>query len=307
MSQIEVHIISNRLELDKFINMWDTVKTEGSTTIKVLTVNYSEKKFTLKNGINVEYIKQKTFPRTTFMNQAWARNELLCHSRSEYVLFFDDWQRPDNQILVEHLRYLKSGLAVCGRRQECNKDGLNCKEDGRTVSGSKIGTGAICHYGNYWTCNASVRLDNTISVNGFDNRFNGGTGGEDYDFAMRLTRLGTRIVYNTSATAYHYCHDHLVNIGKSGRKGSSTHGHTHNVGAYKYLPEYGHRGDWNLNSSDKYELWWEGPIKYFRCKDCKEMGILDSMQVYNYNRDNNVVRVENGLEQVRNALKKAVI
>jgi hypothetical protein len=295
-------MISNRPKLDEFIQMWANVIVDKiECTIKVLTMDYQEKKFVLRNGIKVEYIKQRTFPNTTFMRQSWARNELLCYCRSEYVVFFDDWQRPDSQILIEHLKYLRHGFAVCGRRLECDNDGSNCKEDGRATSGSRIVTGAVCHYGNYWTCNASVRLDKTIEVNGFDNRFNGGTGGEDYDFAMRLTRIGVRIIYNASAIAYHYCHDHI----KSRRK-DNLYDHSHNLSPYKYLPEYKHFGDWSLNNSNEYELWWEGPIKYFKCKNCGEIGILDSMQVYHFNRDRGIIRVENGLEQVREKLKKAM-
>lgn len=50
---IEVHMISNRLELDKFINMWNDVKTDGKVIIKVLTTDYPEKKFYLDNGIEM--------------------------------------------------------------------------------------------------------------------------------------------------------------------------------------------------------------------------------------------------------------
>lgn len=295
---IEVHIISNRSLLDEFISMWNNVKTDGDVTVKVLTTDYPEKKFVLNNGIKVEYIRQKTFPKTTFMNQAWARNELLCHADAEYILFFDDWQKPHCDILVGHLYYLKQGYAVCGRRLECDKDGNNCKEDKRLGSGNP----RVCDYGQFWTCNASARLDSILKVNGFDNRYNGGTSGEDYDIGMRITRLGTRMIYNTNAIVYHYSHDHLT----TGRTGSSTHGHVHNVSAYKRLPEYGHLGDWNLMESKEYELWWEGPIKYFKCKDCRETGILDSAQAYYFNRDHNIVRVENGLEQVRERLNKSV-
>lgn len=301
MSSIEVHIINNRVRLDEFICMWENVIVDKiDCIIKVLTVDYPEKKFVLNNGIKVEYIKQKTFPKTTFMNQAWARNELLCYANSEYILFFDDWQKPNRDILTEHLKYLEQGFAVCGRRLECDKDGNDCKEDSRI----KYGNIVICNYGHYWTCNASAKLSSIFDVNGFDNRFNGGTGGEDYDFGMRMSRSGEggkhgqKIIYTAEAICYHYCHDHL----KSRRKGN-TYDHPHNTSPYKYLPEYQHFGNWDLMESKDYELWWEGPIKHFKCKHCNEIGILDSIQVYYYNRDNNIVRVENGLEQIQESLK----
>lgn len=300
MSSIEVHIISNRDYLDKFIGMWeDVVVDKIDCTIKVLTVDYPEKKFVLNNGIKVEYIKQKTFPKTSYMNQAWARNELLCYADSKYVLFFDDWQRPGHNILTEHLKYLEQGFAVCGGRSECDKDGNNCKEDPRIQYGNMV----ICSYSNYWTCNASAKLNSILDVNGFDNRFNGGSGGEDYDLGMRMSRSGEggkhghKIFYNANASGYHYSHDHVKNM-----RNDNMRDHSHVTSLYKYLPEYGHLGDWNLMESKDYEFWWEGPIKYFKCKRCNAVGIVDSIQVYYYNRDHNIVKVENGFEQVRERL-----
>src|SRR3972149_9736333 len=157
-SSIEIHMISNRPGLDEFINMWNNVNTDDKVIIRVLTTFYPEKKFYLDNGIKVKYIQQKTFSKTTFSNHAWARNELLSHARYDNILFFDDWQKPHSDILVEHIHYLKKGYAVCGRRLECNKDGKDCKEDGRLGDGNP----RKCNYGQFWTCNASARLDDIL-------------------------------------------------------------------------------------------------------------------------------------------------
>lgn len=310
---IEIHMISNRPNLDFFIQMWNDVKTDRfdrriNCTIKVLMLDYPEKKFVLNNGINVEYIKQRTFPKTSFMNQAWARNELLCYANSDcsYVLFFDDMQRPDSNILVEHLNCLKMPFNVCGRRMECDKDGANCKEDYRNNMG---GYARECGYGEFWTTNSSTRLDSIFAVNGFDNRYAGGSGGEDYDMCMRITRLGggaERVIYNPNAIAYHYNHDHL---GRVAGPGGPVCGYSHITSDWKNIPEYKHFGKWeNMDGGDKYEFWWDNGIKYYRCKICNGIGILDSLQVYYHNRDKGIVRVENGLEQVRDALmlKKVV-
>lgn len=295
-STIEVHMISSRPLLDEFINMWNGVNvSQGETTIKVLTTGYDEKRFVLNNGIKIEYIKQKTFPKTSYMNQAWARNELLCHSESEYILFFDDWQRPHPDILVRHLVNLKKGYMVCGRRIECDKDGNNCKGDSRPFNSARE-----CHATLFWTCNASVSRENALKVNGFDNRFCGGSAGEDYDFGARVGRTGIKSIYDPDAISYHHSHDHLG----SWSQNKYVCDISHDLSKYKHIPEYKHFGDWNLMVSDELELWWEGPIKYYKCKKCGLTGILDSMQVYYYNRDNGITRVENGLEQVRECLKK---
>lgn len=295
-SIIEVHVISSRPRLDEFIDMWDTVDTSSSeTTIKVLTTIYDEKQFTLNNGIKVEYIKQRTFPKTSFMNQAWARNELLCHANSDYILFFDDWQKPHPDILTEHLCYLKKGYTTCGRRVICDKDGNNCKEDL-----NKAGRVRACNPTLFWTCNGSVSLDNMLKVNGFDNRFCGGTGSEDYDFGMRVGRVNTVSIYDPNAVSYHYSHDHL----ESWSQNKYVCSNSHNTSPYKNIPKCKHFGDWKLMASDELELWWEGPIKYYKCKKCGLTGILDSMQVYDFNRYNNITKVENGLEQVRELLNK---
>jgi hypothetical protein len=309
--KIEVHTISNRILLDEFIQMWENVLVDNiDCTIKVLTMDYPEKKFVLNNGIKVEYIKQRTSWKTTFMNQAWARNELLCYSdvnniTNKYILFFDDWQKPEQHILIKHLEYLKMEYSVCGKRFECDKDGNNCKNDYRDTGG--YGHVRQCGYGEFWTCNSSTKLDYIMRVNGFDNRFNGGTAGEDYDMAMRISKLGgtaSSFIYNPNAISYHYCHDHLSSRRKDNIQND---GHSHNTSDYKYIPEYKHFGKWdNMDGKDKYEFWWEGPIKYYKCKICDDIGILDSMQVYYHNRDNNIIRVTNGLEQVRETLKKVI-
>lgn len=308
--KIEVHMISNRPNLDFFIQMWDSVIIDKDidATIKVMMLDYPEKKFVLENGIKVEYIKQRTSWKTTFMNQSYARNELLCYSsidKTKYVLFFDDWQRPDKNILIEHIKHLKIGyVGVCGRRFECDKDGNNCKEDYRNNNRDYV---RQCGYGEFWCCNASTRFESILAINGFDNRYAGGTAGEDYDLGMRLTRIigagaGFGMAYNPNAISYHYCHDHLGRVPKD-----NVDGHSHNTSDYKYIPEYKHFGKWdNMDGKDKYEFWWEGPVKYYKCKICGDIGILDSMQVYYHNRDHNVIRCENGLEQVREALKKVI-
>lgn len=295
-SIIEVHMISSRPMLDEFINMWNTVRMPpGEVTIKVLTTNYDEKHFTLNNGIKVEYIKQKTFPKTSFMNQAWARNELLCHANSEYILFFDDWQRPDTNIINEHVGYLKQGYMVCGLRIMCDKDGNNCKGN----PGNHMRARA-CHPTLFWTCNASVSLKDALKVNGFDNRFCGGTAGEDYDFGARVGKTGIKTIYNPNAISYHYSHDHVEVWSKNKYVCSNSH----NTSPYKNIPKYKHFGDWKLMIGNELELWWEGPIKYYKCKKCGLTGILDSLQVYYFNRDNGVTKVINGLEQVRECLNK---
>lgn len=292
---IEIHIITNRPKLDEFVNFWSTVEGPVSTSLKILMLDYSEKSFTLANGIEVEYIKQKTFPKTTFMNQAWARNELLLHVESpDFILFYDDWQRPSKQLLLEHLKYLEKGYSVCGQKIDCDKNGQNCQLDSRN-------TGILrqCRYGYFWTANASCSYADILKVNGFDNYYNGGSAGEDYDMGMRIEQLGSKFLYNPKALSYHYSHDHLRN---TGRIGGTAHKQGHNLSPYKNIPEYNHFGDWNLMESEQFELWWDGPIKCWKCKKCGEIGICDSIQVYKYNLENNIIKVTHGLQEVRSKL-----
>lgn len=298
MKMIEIHLISNRPELDKFVKYWEKVKIPCDTFIRVLMMSYNEQNFALENDIKVRYIKQKTFPQTTYMNHAWARNELLCYAEApDYILFFDDWQRPDVNILIEHIKFLEQGYMVCGQKIDCDKDGKNCKEDTRDAGSSP----KECSYGWFWTANASAHFSDIVAVNGFDNRFNGGTAGEDYDLGMRMSFLGRKPIFNPEAISYHYHHDH---INGTGRIGGTAHKHTHDLSPYKYLPEYGHYGDWNLMESDDFEFWWEDGIKYYKCKESGEVGILDSIQVYYLNRDKKITRVNSGLEQTRAELNK---
>lgn len=282
-----MHIITNRPELDRFLRYWEDVKVPAPTIIRVLMLDYEEQEFELQDGLRVVLHKQQTFPKTTFMNQAWARNELLTYldDTSRFVLFFDDWQRPSERLLEEHLKYLKLGYGVCGRKIDCDKDGFNCEDDKRNR-----GILRVADYGMFWTANASAPCEHIERVNGFDNRYNGGTGGEDYDLALRMSRLGLKFVYNPEAISYHHNHDHL-----------SPQRPSHDLSEFKYLPEYRHYGDWQRMDSEQYEFWWDGPVKYFRCRKCGAVGIVDSIQVYQYNLRHNVIEVEHGLKEVLDA------
>ena len=302
MKKIEVHIITNRPKLDYFIDLWNGVNVPCSTTIKVLMTDCLEKTFSLNNNIRVEYIKQRTFPKTTYMNQAWARNELLCYANknTDYILFYDDWQRPCEDILIEHLKYLEKGYIVCGQKIDCNENGESCKEDHR----NKTNKVEECTYSWFWTANASAYYEDILNVNGFDCRFNGGSAGEDFDLCMRLQRLSNRkIIYNPNSISYHYAHD-WINVKSPFGSKNINKKHKHNLSPFKYIPEYGHYGDWNLMKSDTFEFWWENHIKYWKCKICNEIGILDSVQVYYYNRDNNIIEVKNGLNRISSSQKE---
>jgi hypothetical protein len=300
VESIEVDMISNRPDLDKFIQYWNDVLVYGiDCTIKVLMLDYEEKKYVLNNGIRIEYIKQKLKPKTQFMNQSINRNELLCYNTGKYVMFYDDWQKPEPHILFQHFEHLRLGRMVCGRRLECDKDGLNCKEDSRYRYGAVVRQ--CSSGGEFWTSNGSVGLENAIKVNGFDNKYAGGSGGEDVDFGQRIWRLGVPIFYNGNALCWHYNHDHLSKVSEY------TCGYSHITSEWKYIPEYKHFGKWeNMDGGDKYEFWWDDGIKYYKCKKCGGIGILDSAQVRDFNFKNNVIRVDNGLEQVREELKKKV-
>lgn len=299
MQNFEIHIISNRPKLDQFIEYWSDVVIDipFDLIIKVLMFSYDEKSFILQNGIKVRYIKQLIKPKTSHMNQAFARNYLLCNcdQNTKYILFFDDWQKPDENILTQHYKYLQKGYSVCGRRLECDQNGDNCKIDLRNT-----GFDRICSYGYFWTCNSSTSYSNIISVNGFDNRYCGGTGGEDYDLALRLTHAGQhRFIYNPNAICYHYNHDAFDaehNIATASTKNKNCN-HS-DLTKYKYIPEYGHFGDWNIMHSKKYDFYIENGIKYFKCKSCGEQGIVDSLQVYKYNIDKHVVCAVNGLREM---------
>jgi hypothetical protein len=136
VDSIEAHIISNSSELDIFLWMWESVNNYGvDCTIKVLMLDYSKGNLFLTMKSRLKYIKQKTVPntRTTSMNQSWYRNELLTYMKYPFIMFYDDWQRPDQYILVRHLEFLKKGYIVSGNQvRQCSSGG------------------------EFWTCNASV-------------------------------------------------------------------------------------------------------------------------------------------------------
>ena len=286
MKEVEVHIITKRPELDRYLSYWKNVK--GEADILVLSTNSEEEERKLSNNINIKIIHQKTYPLTTIMNQAWARNELLSHAEGRYILFFDDWQIPDEHLLVEHLRYLRAGYIVCGRQVLREKDGIE-KEDIRN-----IGCLQKCDYHYFWTCNASCSLKDILAVNGFDNHFNGGTGGEDLDLGRRIQlATGRPFLYNPAAVVNHISHVHLS-------KGSSCY---HDLDPYRYIPECGHFGDWNLMESEQFEFWLRDGFKYYKCRRCGQIGLVDSLQVSLWNKKHHITQVSWGLKRSFGSLR----
>ena len=291
MTELEVHIISNHPKLRYFLSFWKDVifPPPFDVLIKVLSTSEEFSSY-LENGIKIEVLKQKSFPETTIMNQAWARNELLTHADSSYILFFDSFQVPDRNLIVEHLKYLKHGFAVCGQRIEYDERGNIKNDDPRNT-----GLLRFCSSGYFWTCNASCSLSDIQAVNGFDNRYNGGTGGEDYDLGMRIEHAARRkFLYNPNAIIHHYSHD---TISSSDKKCA------HNLSPYKYIPEYGHFGDWNLMESKQFEFWLRDGFKYYKCRKCGQIGLVDSLQVSLWNKKHHITRVSWGLKRSFGSLR----
>ena len=146
-------------------------------------------------------------------------------------------------------------------------------------------------YAWFWTNNASVATNSILTVNGLDERYNGGTGGEDGGLGLSLHKLGMKFVYNPNALCYHIDHDEVPQAPKSIKRlyenqninpekqyifGYSDH--LHDLSPFVNNPF--HDGDPNLMENEQFKCWrdtWN--IKHYHCKLCGIEGICDSLEV----------------------------
>lgn len=65
---------------------------------------------------------------------------------------------------------------------------------------TRLSPAIVCHF---CTCNGSIRRNAFVAADGFDERFQGNSYGDDYDLALRLHTLGYRLAFDPSPWLIH--------------------------------------------------------------------------------------------------------
>jgi glycosyltransferase involved in cell wall biosynthesis len=169
---------------------------------------------------------------------AMSRNKAVAASRYEYIIEIDGDLILHSDFVADHLYFARKGYFLKGGRvflsrkvaERCCRSRklpvINFFSKGVNRRFNTIRCMALSKYlapryqKNKFTalgCNMSFWKEDYINVNGYDEFFEG-WGGEDYDFASRLTNNGIkRMSLKFSGIVYHLWHDEpcLQNVSKN--------------------------------------------------------------------------------------------
>lgn len=266
-----------------------------------------------------KYIREKGhkfWPTIKSMRHAIYKNELLLHAEAKYILLWDAWQIPSPELLAEHIKFLEQGYGVEGPRTLCSSLAQTwqigeeiriMKKDIRNTGVPRLVSGA-----EWWNCNASAPLQIILDVNGFDMRFAGGTSGEDCDIGLRLERAGLKIMYNPLAGMYHPDHDiwkpnlnrhgeqYHISIEQGDEKKELKPSHCTFKFRNSMSWDPATSGDDDLMEDEKFKCWYDKwGLKRWRCKQCGEEGLVDSVHLHKWNDDHNIIRTPLGLTELK--------
>ena len=141
-----------------------------------------------------------------------ARNAGIKQAQGEIVIFLDDDEEPDNDLIKAHLaNYTDSSVGIVGGKvleDSCEKDipdskiGMIRKFDAREYGGFRkdVRRENVMHVKGG---NMSVRKDVAEEVGGFDERFEGTAEYEEFDFCLQVLKRGYKIVYDPAAVIKH--------------------------------------------------------------------------------------------------------
>jgi GT2 family glycosyltransferase len=164
-----------------------------------------QENFTLSNGIPVRVLRRPP-------GVVAARNFASAEARHEVLVFLDDDVRINDPRFLSYHRdnYDDPAIdAVCGQETtgpdfaSGNPDRsqfTSLYEEAEFFDRSSPERRTVAHLS---TCNCSVRKAAFERVGGFDNAFTGNSYGDDTDFAIRLAKAGSKIVFDPKASVRH--------------------------------------------------------------------------------------------------------
>ncbi len=163
-------------------------------------------------------------------------NKSISAANSEYIIFIDGDCIPHSEFVKEHIGNKKKGICLTGRRVNLSnkitgrltpenvKDGFLEYRKCRLISDGIIGDSYDVEKGFYFKneflrnyfnkkrrgllgCNFSIHKEELFNINGFDERYEAPSIGEDTDMQYRFEQIGIRInLLNNIAIQYHLYH-----------------------------------------------------------------------------------------------------
>ncbi|MFA3784024.1 glycosyltransferase [Melioribacteraceae bacterium 4301-Me] len=163
-------------------------------------------------------------------------NEAIASTQSNYLIFIDGDCIPHSHFVEEHIKYASKGICLTGRRVNLSekitlsltedkvKNGWLEKNFYKVVKDGLLGESNYVEKGFYFKsnffrrafnkkqrgllgCNFSLFKDDMLLINGFDERYQEPSIGEDTDVQFRLELKGLKIKsLNHIAVQYHLYH-----------------------------------------------------------------------------------------------------
>ena len=163
-------------------------------------------------------------------------NKSISAACSDYVIFIDGDCVPHSQFIREHYANRKKRMCLTGRRVNLSekitgiltpenvKDGFLERNKLKIIFDGIWGKSLDVEKGFYFKneflrryfnkkkrgllgCNLSIHKEDLLNINGFDERYEAPSVGEDTDIQFRLEQIGTRIKsLNNIAVQYHLYH-----------------------------------------------------------------------------------------------------
>jgi glycosyltransferase involved in cell wall biosynthesis len=163
-------------------------------------------------------------------------NKAIATANSNYIIFIDADCIPHSRFVEEHISYSEKGSCLTGRRVNLSKkytqilspkkikDGLIEKNNFTLIKDGLFGESYYVEKGFYFKsgllrkifnkkergllgCNFSLNKEDMLNINGFDERYEAPSIGEDSDVQFRLELNGIKIVsLNHIAVQYHLYH-----------------------------------------------------------------------------------------------------
>lgn len=213
-------------------SLWDfevVIADDGSNDKFVERLN----KFTPLLQFPVVHVRQedKGFRKNKILNKA------VVAANSNLLVFMDGDCVPHSEFLNEHSKYIRLGRCLTGRRvnlsekitaqlnPELVRDGYLEKNTLKLITDGLFGKSNYVEKGIYIKnkslrdafnkkvrgllgCNFSIYKDDLLRINGFDERYEAPSIGEDSDIQYRLELAGTGIKsLNNIAVQYHLYHE----------------------------------------------------------------------------------------------------
>lgn len=215
-------------EIQTYKNFEIIIADDGSEEkiVKEIESIASDYPFRIKHN----WQEDKGFRKNKILNQA------ILASESDYLIFIDGDCVPHSHFVEGHIEYKSSGVALTGRRVNLSqritnlltpqkiKDGFPEKNFHLLIEDGLFGKSFDVEKGLYFEskflrnlfnrksrgllgCNFSLHKKNILDINGFDERYEAPSIGEDSDVQFRLGLNGVKVKsLNHIAVQYHLYH-----------------------------------------------------------------------------------------------------